>query len=117
LGPSLAAMPSRQTPQLVPTAAQTDVRVHVRLPAGARLVQAPGDLELSAGDAVRFALSVTASDAEVRLRRQVQVPVMRVAVDDYPRFAGFCRAVDQAEAQQIAYRLSGRGSAARSRTG
>ena len=40
-------------------------------------------------------------DDALVLTREVRVPVMRVAADDYADFARFCRAADEAEAREL----------------
>lgn len=98
LTPRYARVAERTTAQIV---APVDVEVTLRLKAdGASGVRLP-PIELAGPGGARFSATARADGDDLVIRRRLVVPLMRVAPGDYPAFANWVRAVDQAEAREV----------------
>jgi len=94
----------RSTPLLVAPGANSTVHVRVLLPKGAKVQAMPKPSKLDFNQA-RFESVVTSDAQQLDVMRTLRVPLMRVAPSDYSTFAAFCRAVDLAEASELAIAL------------
>jgi hypothetical protein len=99
-----ARLAQRTTSALVAPAQASEVRVRLLLPKGAKVRALPEPAQLSLGNA-RFAIEAQRKEGRVEVTRRVRVPLQRVTPPDYPAFAAFCRAVDLAEAGELAVAL------------
>lgn len=107
LGPQLAPVASRTTAQLVAAGQALDVELRVRAPEGSSIASAPRDVTIEGPHGARVRIASERSGSSVVVRRAVRVPRMRVEPREYPDFARFCRAADEAEAAEIGVRLGG----------
>ena len=93
---------SRTTPQIVGPPLHIEVAIRIRNPGGAPQTDF-SPVELRAG-AAYFGAQARTNGSTLEIRRELHVPLSRVAPEDYPAFAAFCRGVDEAEARQIRIR-------------
>jgi len=82
-----------------------DARVTVHLPSGVATPAAPADVAVRGPTGARFRLAGERGEDSITMRRRIVLPVMRVTPSEYPGFARFCRAVDQAEARELSISL------------
>jgi tetratricopeptide (TPR) repeat protein len=104
LAGSLARTAQRTVPELIGTTIATDVRMRFVLPKGVEVLALPVTLQRNYG-AAKFSASARVEGSEVVLERSLRMPVLRVAPAEYPAFADFCRAVDLAEATELAIKM------------
>ncbi|HJZ87096.1 MAG TPA: tetratricopeptide repeat protein [Polyangia bacterium] len=93
------ALPTRTTALALGYLAPTTVRATLALPAGARVL-APPESKLSSRFG-RFAQRVRIQGGTLQLERELELPLQRIAPEDYARFVAFARAVDEAEQADI----------------
>lgn len=94
-----AQVGSRTTTELV---VPMDIDITVRIRAeGANAVQMP-NVELDGPQGAQYRATTRAEGDDLVIQRSVRVPLMRVAPDDYPAFARWARAADQAETREVA---------------
>jgi len=105
LGPQYARVASRTVSQLVAAGLALDVEVHVRVPEGTTFASVPADASLEAAHGARASVASSSSEGALALRRSFRVPRMRITPEEYPAFARFCRASDEAEAAEIRVRM------------
>ncbi len=103
IGP-LAALERRETPMILPEATHTEVRLTVKLPSGASVVEPPRPVELRDGDRV-VRIGDAASDGSLRIERVIDLPAGRVQPEEYGAFRRFSLAVDEATAREILVHL------------
>jgi len=105
LAPAWAPAASRTTTELVPVPVENDVEVRIRPPAGTPLPDPRPPVDLEGPHGARFSMDEVVEDGALVIRRSLRLPVMRVTPREYPAFAAFCRAVDEAEAREVALSL------------
>ncbi len=105
LSPSLARQAARSVTQLVAISLATEVRLHMTLPAGARVVSMPAPAHLEHGGLASFNASAKQEEGAVSVSRALRMPVLRVTPEAYGKFSSFCRAVDLAEAAEISIHM------------
>jgi tetratricopeptide (TPR) repeat protein len=105
VGPRMAALESRQTPLLLPEATHSEVRLQVRLPAGARVEGDVGPAEARDGERFARARDALAPGGALVIDRTLDVPAGRVAVDEYARFRRFASDADELALHEFAVRL------------
>ena len=103
LGPRFARTDTRRTTQVVGPPLNQDVVLRVTTPNGAPAT-AMQPVELEGPGDVRFAMSAEREGEHLVISRSLRVPLMRVSPAQSPRFASWCRAVDEAEAREITLR-------------
>ncbi len=102
LTPRFARVDSRTTNQIVGPPVNLRVSVRVRTPDGApRTAMRPVSLERNGAS---FTMQARRDGDYLRIERNLKVPLTRIAAAEYPAWATFCRAVDQAEAREIQLR-------------
>lgn len=100
--PRFARVDSRTTAQIVGPPMNMSVSLHVRTPDGApRTAMQPVSLERNGAS---FTMRARREGDYLHIERNLKVPLMRVSASDYPAWAAFARAVDQAEAREIPLR-------------
>jgi hypothetical protein len=104
LAGSLARTAERTVPELIGISVATDVHMRFVLPKGVEVLALPVTLQRSFG-AAKFSATARAAAGEVVLDRSLRLPVLRVSPKEYPAFADFCRAVDLAEATELAIKM------------
>jgi len=102
LSPVYAQAGERSLPQIVAPPIDLDVQIRVTWPTGATASRLPQQFALRGPNGASARMTVDADERAVTLRRRVLLPLMRVAPARYPQLAAFCRAVDEAEAQELA---------------
>ena len=105
LAPVYARLGERTTTQIVAPPLDVDARVTVHLPSGVATPAAPADVAVRGPTGARFRLAGERGEDSITMRRRIVLPVMRVTPSEYPGFARFCRAVDQAEARELSISL------------
>jgi len=103
LAANFARISARTTTELVATPIDNVLEIRLHLPPGQRAVELPPAASFGpqGGSAGRFALSYEKKGELLVLRRTVELPLQRVAPDQYPGFADFCRKVDLLEGQEL----------------
>ncbi len=101
LARTFARQPSRTQPMLIAPPVDQQVRIRVRLPQGASFTQELAPTELTGPHGARFEMQTRVRDNELRLMRDVKLPLARLSPEEYPAFAEFCRAADAAEQREI----------------
>lgn len=102
LGPRFARLDTRATTQVVGPPIHLDVIVRVATEDGAPSVRLP-PIRLEHG-AAKLSTSSREEGGFLVVERHLEVPMMRVRTEEYPGFAAFCRAVDEAEQREIRLR-------------
>jgi tetratricopeptide (TPR) repeat protein len=102
LGPRFARLDERTTAQVVGPPIHLDVVLRVTTEDGAPSVRLP-PVSLEHGGA-KLTTSSREEGGFLVVERHLEVPMMRVSARDYPAFAAFCRAVDEAEQREIPLR-------------
>lgn len=102
LGPRFGRLDERTTAQVVGPPIHLDVVLRVTTEDGAPSVRLPA-VNLERGRA-KLTTSSREEDGFLVVERHLEVPMMRVAAEDYRAFAAFCRAVDEAEQREIPLR-------------
>jgi len=102
LGPRFARLDERTTAQVVGPPIHLDVVLRVTTEDGAPAVRLP-PVSLEHGGA-KLTTSSREEGGFLVVERHLEVPMMRVSARDYPAFAAFCRAVDEAEQREIPLR-------------
>ncbi|MDB4984857.1 MAG: hypothetical protein JWN04_35 [Myxococcaceae bacterium] len=105
LSPRYARQGSRTTSQIVTPAQAVDVHTHLTLPKGARVVALPKGGVLSHPSKASFEATAETHGEKLELNRSLRLPISRVAPDDYPGFASFCRGTDAIEASELVVEL------------
>jgi tetratricopeptide (TPR) repeat protein len=101
LAPVYTRLAERTTTELVAPGVDVDVTMRIRVTGGITLPEAPREQRLAGPGGSSFRVHGTRRDGVLSSFRQIRVPVMRVSVADYPAFARFCLAVDEAEAREL----------------
>lgn len=100
----LAALPSRETTLLLAEASRIEVRLRLKLPAGARVATPLENVELR--DAGRTVVVRDRMEGDVLvLDRIVDLPAARIRPEAYPAFQRFARAADEATQREIRIEL------------
>jgi hypothetical protein len=92
LVPSLASLPERGYPLVVPLPITERVELVLEAPPGWSMDRAPRRLEAEWGS---VAEELTVDGSRIRLLLTLGVGALTVEPSDYPRFARFCQAVDE----------------------
>ncbi|NOY93176.1 MAG: hypothetical protein GXP55_18480 [Deltaproteobacteria bacterium] len=101
LANSFARLDQRTTPALMAMPLAADLRFSLRVPEGAAPPAAPTPVELTLPGGALFSIRAQVQDDTLRIERRVRLPRMRIAPEQYPLFARFCRSADQAEARDL----------------
>ena len=102
LTPRFARVDSRTTDQMVGPPVNLTVSLRVRTPEGApRTAMQPVSLERNGAS---FTMRARRDGDYLRIDRNLKVPLTRIPAQQYPAWATFCRAVDQAEARELPLR-------------
>jgi hypothetical protein len=104
LSPQYARLAERRTTELVAPPQAVDVKLRYSLPRGSKAVGAPRPIQQRFAGAT-FSSTVKVEGAKVEVQRSLRLPFLRVAPGDYAQLAAFCRAVDLAEAGELAVAL------------
>ena len=105
LAPSYAPLGERTTTQLVAPPLAVDVRLTLHVPSGITPPAPPASVTLRGPNGASFRMGGERGEESTTLTRRVRLPVMRVPASEYPDLARFSRAVDQAEARELAIGL------------
>ncbi len=92
---------SRTTTEIVTPPQAVDVRTQLHLPKGARVVALPKAGALTHPSKAKFETRSENQHDVLALSRSLRLPVTRVAPDEYPGFAAFCRTADALEASEL----------------
>jgi hypothetical protein len=92
LVPSLASLPERSYPLVVPLPITERVELVLEAPPGWSMARAPRRLEAEWGS---VAEQLTVDGPRIRSLLTVEIGARTVEPSDYPRFARFCQAVDE----------------------
>ncbi len=101
---ALATLPSRQTTMLIGEASRIEIRVRVKLPAGARVVTPFAPVELRDGDRMVVVKDRLEGDVLV-FDRVIDLPAARIRPEQYAAFLKFARAADEATQRDIRIEL------------
>jgi len=101
LADSFARLDQRTTPALMAAPMALDVRFTLSLPSGAAAPSLPTPVELTLPGGGVFSMQSRLEGDIVHIDRHVRLPRMRVAPQQYPMFARFCRSADQAEGRDL----------------
>jgi hypothetical protein len=107
LSSSFVRVPTRTTTQLVPSPTRGEWTVRVRLPESAKPATLPKPVAIESKltgrnqERPRFTLGAKTDGGEIVLHRSLKLPILRVPPESYAAFTELCRAVDQAEAQEL----------------
>lgn len=105
LASNYAQLSTRTTTQLVAAALDTEVTMRISVPDAASPPEAPPAASLRGpGGHAHFEQQARLQDGVLVLHRSARIPPHRVAVEDYPAFARFCREVDAVEARELVFR-------------
>ena len=96
---------------LLDASERTEARVSLALPRGMHLQNAPAKLSLQTAYG-SFSWEAREEAGKLVVTEALVLPPQRVAVADYPGFAAFARAVDQAQEQELAVGAGGAVTAA-----
>ena len=105
LAPTYAPLGERTTAQLVAPPLAIDARVTLHVPSGIAAPAAPAEVTLRGPSGASFRMTAERGEESTTSTRRVRMPVMRVPASEYPDLARFSRAVDQAEARELAIEL------------
>ena len=102
---TLAPLPSRSEPLLLPAPWTKDEEIHFQLPAGAEVLSMPRDTALVTpfGSA---SLKYERRGRELVIRTSVQFRKLQVTPAEYPAFREFCRQLEQAFRSEIKVRFA-----------
>ena len=105
-GRRYATEPARRTTLLLGVDIPLALEARIDFPAGSKILDA-GDsgVVVTAGGSVRFAEQREAKGTQVIVRRQAQLPLVRVEPKDYAEVAGKLRRVDPLESAEIRVQL------------
>lgn len=106
LGASYAPVASREVAQLLAVGLALDVEVRVRVPNGASIDATPSEESLEGAHGARATIARRRDGEAIVLRRSYRIPRMRIAPEEYPDFARFCRAADEAEGAELRVHLA-----------
>jgi len=102
---SLASVPNRETPLVLTEDSEHRLRIELELPAGAKLTRSPAVRDARHGD-MGVKISDRFSNRVLVLERFTRVPLGRIAVADYEKFASFARETGDALEAQLAVSLT-----------
>jgi hypothetical protein len=94
------ALPTRQTPLLMPFDSYRRVKLIIELPAGASLKSPLTPGEISLGDRT-VTLKDRTEGSTLIIDRTMHLPAGRIQPDDYPEFVQFARRADEAQNASI----------------
>lgn len=101
----LTALPTRQTPLLIPQATYRRVKLRIELPAGAKVLSPITPGEISAGDH-KVTIADHLEGNVLLLDRTVVIPAGRITPEEYPDFIQFARRADDAQSSTIRIKLA-----------
>ena len=101
---ALATLPTRQTTLLLAEASRIEIRLRIKLPAGARVTTPLENTELHDGDRSVVVHDRMEEDVLV-LDRVVDLPAARIKPSAYAQFQKFARAADEATQREIRIEL------------
>jgi hypothetical protein len=96
LVPSLASLPERSYPLVVPLPITERIELVLEAPPGWSMERPPRRLDAEWGSVVE---ELTIDGSRLRSVLTLEVGAVTVAPADYPRFARFCQAVDELSAR------------------
>jgi tetratricopeptide (TPR) repeat protein len=103
LGATFASLQVRKTPLQINTDLHSRFQAVLEIPSEAKVETVPSPLNLRT-DFGFYQLRVGESDGSIHVEGDFFLKAQRISPDDYPRFAEFCRSVDEAERKEIRLR-------------
>jgi hypothetical protein len=104
LGSRFASLQTRKTPLHLGSDTHTCFQGTLKLPPGTEVVAFPPALGRES-DFGFYKLRVGQAEGSVRVENEFFLEAQRVSPEDYPRFAEFCRSIDEAERKEIRLRV------------
>jgi cellulose synthase operon protein C len=98
---SYAQRSKRDTTALIAPAVDRELSMRVTLPAGLSFVRLPGKASVKGPTGTEFSQGYRRDGKTVLIEQRIRVPLVRVNPAAYAPFADFCRAADQAQANEI----------------
>ncbi|MFW6051760.1 MAG: DUF3857 domain-containing protein [Myxococcota bacterium] len=105
LSSRFAAAARRTTTQVVAPPFHQDFVLRVRVPEGVEPPSGRRPVRLEGPGGADFAMRIRQKRRALVIERRSRVPVMRVSPEDYPAWAAFCRAADEAAGRELPLEL------------
>jgi len=99
-----ASLEARKTRLQINREINTQFKGALKLPPGAKVVGLPSSLRLET-DFGHYYLRFVEDGNSIGIEFDLHIKAQRVSSEDYPEFADFCRAIDEAERGEIRLRL------------
>ena len=94
------ALPTRETPLLMPIDLYQRVRLAIELPEGASVESLPRAAKITFGDR-SVVIKDRVEEGKLVLDRTIRIPASRIQPDEYPDFVKFARRADEAQNASI----------------
>ncbi len=104
LGSRFASLQTRKTPLHLGSDTHTRFRATLKLPAGTEVEALPSAFRRES-DFGFYKLHVSEAEGSVQVENRFYLEAQRISPEDYPRFAEFCRSIDEAERKEMRLRL------------
>ena len=99
-----AAIATRSTTELIAQPIDREIEVRFHSTDGVSFAAPGRAVQLRGPQGSVFAMTAALEGSDLVIRRRLTLLPMRVAPSEYPELARFCRAVDEAEQQEVAIR-------------